>query len=178
MTKQLFGCLVVLASACSTADDAQPSGQAAQVASTASTHFNVVLSRADRCLTAPYAAAINAFRHLPCGDAEQLFFMRNGDIKLAGHFGPYVTEVGGEVLTGPSSPWSAETNSAGRPVLKSLVSGLCLVAGPQSKVVLGSCDDGDAELSFELRPPRVYEPGATGIVACSTDNQGNAVDCI
>jgi hypothetical protein len=140
----------------------------------------------DRCLTAPYAAAIsgrygsadNAFRHLPCGDAEQLFFMRNGDIKLAGHFGPYVTEVGGAVLTGPSSPWSAETNSAGRPVLKSLVSGLCLVAGPQSNVVLGSCDDGNAELSFELRPPRVYEPGATGIVACSTDNQGNAIDCI
>lgn len=184
----IFASLVAMISSCSTSPDASVSNTTAVVTQIPDVGaYAVRFVAKNRCLTGPsgYDLSVPSFRgsrsynHVACGSGVQRFLFKKNDIKAAGAFGAYLTEVRGNVVAGPSSPWTVVTNAAGQTVLRSQVSGKCLVAGASLAVVLGSCSDANAVVSAELKPFPAQDPvfGATGIVACSTDNQGNAVDC-
>lgn len=188
MKKVLFASLIALSSACSTSPEVSSSNTSAVVSPIPDLGaYTVRFATKNRCMTTPngsdmsgrYVTGSNPFLHSPCGVEGQSFLFKKDDIKATGHFGAYVTDVRGKVLASSSSPWTVLKSASGQLVVRSQLSGKCLVAGAKSEVVLGACDDVNAVVSVErmiAREPST--PGATGTVACSTDNQGNAVDCI
>jgi hypothetical protein len=147
--------------------------------------YSVRFDGKNRCLTMPFGSDISGryvtgskpYQHAPCSLEGQAFLFKKDDIKETGALGSYLTEVGGKVLASTSSPWTVLQKSTGPLVIQSQKSGKCLVADRSSDVVLGSCDDPNAVVSLTLIP--VASATRSGpIVACSTDNQGNAIDCI
>lgn len=181
MKNSIFLALFAIFSGCSTAPEASTSS----ISSTPNRgEYTVRFEAKNRCLESPVGREVsgrwvtgsNPFQHMPCGRPGQSFLFRSDDIKEAGAYGAYLTETSGKVLASSSSPWTVSKNAAGSQVIQSRKSGKCLVAGARSEVALGSCDDANAAVSLSLRPaPR---PCNGPVIACSTDNQGNAEDCI
>jgi hypothetical protein len=147
--------------------------------------YSVRFDGKNRCLTMPmgsdisgrYVTGSNPYQHAPCSSEGQAFLFKKDDIREAGALGAYLTEVSGKVLASTSSPWTVLKSKTGAMVIQSQQSRQCLVADRSSDVVLGYCDDANAAVSLILIPVAAATRSGP-IVACSTDNQGNAVDCI
>lgn len=187
MTKIILASFVALTSACSMSGGGSQSGTSSKVESIPDIgSYNVLFASKNRCLTSPngsdisgsYVTGSNPFQHMPCAAQGQSFLFKGDEIKTAGALGAYVSEASGKILAGAASRFSVLKNAAGQLVVQSQVSGKCLVAGANSAVVLGACDDVNAAVSIELEAITKVSPGAAGTVACSVDNQGNAEDCI
>lgn len=185
MKQVILASLMAVVAACSTSPETKSNTSATLGSLPDAGAYNVRFSAKNRCLTTPGNADLTTpsspstvYLHTTCGNASQAFLFKTNDIKAAGAFGAYVTESRGKVFPGTSSPWAVVTNGAGQTVIQSLVSGQCLVAGAKSEVTLGSCNDANATVTTDLLLSRSSGAGAAGTVACSTDNQGNAEDCI
>lgn len=180
MKKALFISTFAVIAACSTSKESVSNPTAAGLSPQA-----IKFDSVGRCLTVPFNGDLSGrapMKHGRCGQEDrQAFLLVKDDIKAEGHFGPYVTEKAGQIVAGSSSPWALRQNASGKLVVQSKVSNKCLLAGNASLVVLGDCNDAAASVQIfgsSQLPGRERPRDGGWIVACGTDNQGNAEDCI